>query len=172
MGLSIVADPASVNLTIPISFEFWGYVIAYIIHILDESLLGETFVGMVKSTFCPEYEWKHFFGFNTLLMALLIISIILFEIFYGLWIIAPLSFVFLFTTNGIWHLIGTIITKKYSPGLATSIIYWILFYFTVKYSFINHQIDTSIIMISGTIGTLLTVLMISSFLIFKRKFKS
>jgi len=171
MGLSIIINPSSVDLAIPISFIFWGYVIAYIIHILDESLLGETFVGMVKSTFWPKYEWKHFFGFNTLLMLLFIISIILFEIFYDLWIIAPLSFVFLFTTNGVWHLIGTIITKKYSPGLATSIIYWILFYFIVKYSFINSQIDIFIIIISGIIGTSLTFLMICSFLIFKKRFK-
>jgi hypothetical protein len=171
MGISIVIDPSSFDLAIPISFIFWAYVIAYIIHILDESLLGETFVGMVKNYCWPEYEWKHFFGFNTILITLFITSIVLFELFYGLWIIAPLSFVFLFTTNGLWHLIGTILTKKYSPGLATSLIYWILFYFLVKYSFIDNQIDISIIIISGIIGTFLTVLMISSFLIFKKKFK-
>ena len=170
MGLSIISNPSSVDIFIPISFIFWGYVIAYVIHILDESLLGETFVGMVKSTFLPKYSWKHFFGFNTLLMSLFVISIILFEMFYGLWIIAPLSFVFLLTTNGIWHFIGTIVTKKYSPGLATSVIYWILFYFLVKYSFMNNQIDFFIILVSGIIGTSITILMISSFFIFKKRF--
>jgi len=171
MGVTIITNQISTDLMIPIEFIFWGYVIAYVIHIIDEALLGETFVGMVRNLFWPKYEWKHFFWFNTLLMSLTIISITLFETFNGMWIIAPLSFVFLFTTNGIWHLISTIITKRYSPGLATSLIYWILFYFLFKYSFTKNTISISIIVISGIIGTLLTILMIGSFFIFKRKFK-
>ncbi len=156
---------------IPISFIFWSFVIAYVIHIIDESLMGETFVGMVRKQFWPRYQWKHFFGFNTLLLLLTIILIILFEVFKGLWIIPPLVLVFLYTTNGIWHLIATIITKKYSPGLATSIIYWILFYFLVRYSFIPGNISARIIIISAIIGTFLTILMISSFFIFKKRFE-
>ncbi len=168
--MEIVINSSSTSLEIPISFIFWGFVIAYIIHIIDESLMGETFVGMVKNLFWPEYQWKHFFGFNALLLSLTIISIILFEVFNGSWIVAPLIFVFLYTTNGIWHLVSTIITRKYSPGLATSIIYWILFYFLVRYSFIPNTIPTRIIVISAISGTFLTILMISSFFIFKRRF--
>ena len=167
----VATNSLSTVLEIPISFIFWGFAIAYVIHIIDESLMGETFVGMVKNLFWPEYQWKHFFGFNTLLLSLTITSIILFEIFNGLWIIAPLIFIFLYTTNGIWHLISTIITKKYSPGLVTSIIYWILFYFLVRYSFITGNIPTIIIIISAIAGTFLTILMISSFFIFKKRFK-
>jgi hypothetical protein len=171
MGTILITSSPAINLEIPISFIFWGYVVAYVIHIIDEALIGETFVGMVRKLFWPKYEWKHFFGFNTMLISLTIISIVLFELFNGLWIIAPLSFVFLFTTNGVWHLISTIITKKYSPGLATSLIYWILFYFLVRYSFLTHSISSHIIIISAAIGTLLTSLMMLSFFIFRKKFK-
>jgi len=167
----IITDSLSSVLEIPISFIFWGYVIAYIIHIIDESLLGETFVGMVKRQFWPEYQWKHFFGFNTLLLLLTISSIVLFEIFNGPWITGPLVFVFLFTTNGIWHLAATIVTRRYSPGLATSLIYWILFYFLARYSFARNAISAPVILISAIAGTLLTVLMICSFFIFKKRFK-
>lgn len=171
MGIIIIISSSAANLEIPISFIFWGYVIAYVIHIIDEALIGETFVGMVRKLFWPKYEWKHFFVFNTMLISLTIISIIVFEVFNGLWIIAPLSAVFLFTTNGIWHLISTIITKKYSPGLVTSLIYWILFYFLVRYSFLTHTISNSVIIISAIIGTILTALMMVSFFIFRKKFK-
>ncbi len=167
----ITTNSLSTILEIPVSFIFWGFVIAYIIHIIDESLMGETFVGMVRNLFWPEYQWKHFFGFNTLLLSLTIISVILFEIFNGLWIIPPLIFVFLYTTNGIWHLVSTIITKKYSPGLATSLIYWILFYFLVRYSFIPGNISAVVIIVSAIAGTFLTILMIGSFFIFKKRFK-
>ena len=61
MGLSIISNPSSVDIFIPISFIFWGYVIAYVIHILDESLLGETFVGMVKSTFFAQIQLEALF---------------------------------------------------------------------------------------------------------------
>ena len=168
----VVTNSLSSSLEIPVSFIFWGFVIAYILHIIDESLMGETFIGMVKNLFWQGFKWKHFFVFNTLLLSLTIISIILFEIFNGLWIIAPLIFVFLYTTNGIWHLVSTIITKKYSPGLATSLIYWILFYFLVRYSFIPNTIPTIIIIISAITGTFLTILMISLFFILKKRFSN
>lgn len=161
---------SSGSLEIPISFIFWGFVIAYIIHIIDESLMGETFVGMVRSLFWQEYKWKHFFAFNTLLLLLTVISIILFEVFNGLWIIAPLIFVFLYTTNEIWHMVSTVITRKYSPGLASGVIYLILFYFLVRYSFIPNTIPTLFIIISAIVGTFLTILMICSFFIFKKRF--
>ena len=64
MGVTITIE--SSNLSIPISFIFWGYVVAYIIHILDESLMGETFVVMVQKNFWSDYKWKYFFGFNIL----------------------------------------------------------------------------------------------------------
>ena len=171
MGL-IFSSGSTGTLTLPISLLFWGYVAAYVIHILDEALLGEKFVPMVQHNFWPEYEWKHFFGFNTLLMSLIIISIILFEVLGGGWIILPLIFVFLLTTNGIWHLGATIITKRYSPGLLTSLLYWILFYFIIRYSFLQGQVKPGYILITAIIGTALTVLMISSFFIMKRKFGS
>jgi hypothetical protein len=169
MQLIFSSDPAGI-VTLPISLLFWGYVAAYVIHILDEALLGETFVPMVRHNFWPEYEWVHFFGFNTLLMTLIIMSIILFEILGGAWIILPLISAFLLTTNGVWHLGATIITKRYSPGLLTSLLYWLLFYFLVRYSFVPGQVKGLYILISGIVGTALTVLMISSFFIMKRKF--
>ena len=167
-----MTNSLSASLEIPISFIFWGFVIAYILHIIDESLMGETFIGMVKTLFWQGFKWKHFFVFNTLLLSLTIISIILFEIFNGLWIIAPLIFVFLYTTNGIWHLVSTIINKKYSPGLATSLIYWILFYFLVRYSFIPKTIPTIIIIISAITGTFLTIIMVSLFFVVKKRFSN
>jgi hypothetical protein len=158
------------SLVIPISFFFWAYVAAYVVHILDESMLGEGFVGMVRRNFWPEYEWKHFFGFNTMLMSLIIFSIVVYEIWGGAWIIFPLVFVFQMFTNGLWHLGATIITRRYSPGLLTSILYWVLFYFIVRYSFLKGEIPLSRFVISAVLGTLVTVVMIGSFFVFRKRF--
>jgi hypothetical protein len=156
------------TLTLPISLVFWAYVAAYVIHILDEAMLGETFVAMVRQNFWSAYEWKHFFGFNTLLMSLIIASIILYEIFGAAWIVLPLIFVFQMTTNGLWHLGATLITRRYSPGLLTSLLYWMLFYFVVRYSFLKGEISGPHFVIAGLLGTLVTVIMIGSFFVIKQ----
>lgn len=170
MDVIIAAGESHGSLMIPISFLFWGYVAAYVVHILEESLLGENFVEMVRKNFWPEYQWKHFFGFNTLLMSLIILSIILYEMLGGAWVIVPLIFVFQMVTNGLWHVGFTLITKKYSPGLLTSILYWMLWYFIFRYSFLKGEIVVSHFVIAAIVGTAMTVLMIASFRIFKKRF--
>ena len=170
MNITITTLENTTDFFFPITFIFWSFVVAYVIHIIEESLIGETFVTMVRKSFWPDYQWKHFFGFNTLLMLLIIVSNIIYEIFGGNLVVLPLIFVFLLVTNGIWHFLATIITKKYSPGLVTSLIYWILFYFIVKYSMLKHEISSINIVIAAIVGSFLTVAMIGSLLIFRRKF--
>jgi len=65
------------NLAIPIELIFWGVVAAYVVHILEESTLGEIFVEKVKKRFWPEYSWRKFFGFNTILLCLNIVAILI-----------------------------------------------------------------------------------------------
>ena len=140
----------------------WGYLVAYCIHIVEEYSSGQGFVTMMKKRFWPEYTSKMFFGFNTMLLIFLAIGLVLFDTFGGLWVIWSLSFAFMFVTNGLWHLIQTIVLKDYSPGLATSPIYWVLLYFVTRYFFIPGEIETSVFIISILIGTIITILMFSS----------
>lgn len=169
MDLTFSVIENSNMISLPVTFIFWGYVVAYVIHLIDESLMGETFVGMVQKNFGP-IQWKHFFAFNTLFMTLAISSNIIYEILGYNWILLPLTFVFIFTTNGIWHLVATIITKKYSPGLVSSLLYWLLFYFILRYSILTGEISPSISLLAAIIGTLITILMIGSLILMRRKY--
>ncbi len=157
-------------LILPISFIFWCYVAAYTVHILEEAVLGETFVAKVKGRVWPGYNWRKFFGFNTLLMSLNIIAIILYEIFGGAWIVFPLSLAFERIFNGFWHLGETIVTRKFSSGLLSSILFWILGYFIVRYSFLKGEIPVPFFIISMTMGLILTCLMFGSLMAFKKKY--
>ncbi len=157
------------EISLPVTFVFWGYVAAYVIHLIDESLMGETFVGMVQKNFGP-VQWKHFFVFNTLFMTLAIMSNFIYELLGYNWIILPLTFVFIFTTNGIWHLVATIITRKYSPGLVSSLLYWLLFYFILRYSILSGEISSSNSIPAATLGTLITILMIGTLFIMRRRY--
>ncbi len=170
MDITVAAARTSGTLSIPISLLFWAYVFAYVIHIVDESVLGENFVEMVRRHFWPDYGWKHFFGFNTLLMTLIVLSIVLYDILGGAWIVLPLTFVFQMATNGLWHLVATIVTRRYSPGLLTSTLYWVLFYLIFRYAFLKGEIPVRQFVTSAAVGTLITVLMIGSFPVLKRRF--
>lgn len=169
MDFTFTTIENTTEISLPVTFVFWGYIAAYVIHLIDESLLGETFVGMVQKNFGP-IQWKHFFVFNTIFMTLVIISNIVYELLGHDWIILPLTFVFIFTTNGIWHLVATIISKKYSPGLVSSLLYWLLFYFILRYSILSGEISSSNSILAATLGTLITILMIGSFFIMRRKY--
>ncbi len=166
-----ITTGSTANLIIPINLLFWAYVAAYVVHILEESVLGENFVEMVKRNFFPDYEWHHFFAFNTVLMSAIVLSIILYEAFGGRWLILPLAFVFQMVTNGLWHLGATILSKRYSPGLLTSILYWMLFYFIVRYSFMKGQIPASYFYAAAFAGAMITAAMIGSMFGLRKKFE-
>ncbi|WP_027340412.1 HXXEE domain-containing protein [Halonatronum saccharophilum] len=155
---------------ISLSFLFWGYAIAYSIHIVEESSLAGGFVNMVKENIWADYDMKNFFWFNTFLYLTNITGIILYDVYGGSWIVFPLSLAWMFVTNGIWHLIGSIITKKYSPGLVTSPIYWILMYMIIRYNKVNAIISNSQMIISFIFGLSITILMIGSLFVAKKLF--
>ena len=146
----------------PLNVLFWVMEAAYLIHCLDETVAGSGFVKMVKRDFWPEYSNKKFFWFNTGLHLINIFGIILYEIFGGAWVIFPMSISWLFVTNGLWHVLGTAISKEYSPGLVTSPLYWIIMYFMIRYSLLQGDIMVSYFIVSAVIGTILTILMIGS----------
>ena len=155
-------------MNIPLNILFWGMEAAYLIHCLDETVTGGGFVNMVKKHFWSEYSAKKFFWFNTGLHSINIISIILYEIFGGGWVILPLSLSWLFVTNGFWHVLEAAIFKEYSPGLMTSPFYWIIMYFIIRYSFLQGNISPSNLIISIIIGTIITILMIGSLFVMRR----
>lgn len=159
MGITITTDPSTATLSLPISLIFWGFVIAYALHILEESVLGDVFVEKVKRQYWPQYTWGKFAGFNTILMSLNILAIILYEVLGGAWILFPLSLASERFFNGFYHLGETFASRKFSSGLLTSIIFWVLGYFIIRYAIIPGQIDTVTWTVSAAIGLVISLLM-------------
>ena len=160
--MNIVVSTATDNtmIVIPINFVLWGFVIAYVIHILEESLFPEVFVDKVKRLYWPQYNWTKFFGFNTLLLSVNIAAVIIYESVGGAWIIFPLSLACERILNGLYHLGETIRTKTFSSGLLSSVITWILAYITIRYSFMRGEITLQQAGISISIGVVMFLFMI------------
>ena len=168
MNVTFTTNP-NASLAIPIQLLFWGFVAVYVIHILEESVLGENFVDKVRKNFIPFYDWTKFFWFNTFLLTLNVVAIIAYDIGGGRWIIFPLSLVVERTLNGIWHFGETVVTRKFSSGLLASILTWILAYLLIRYSLLRGEIPLADFGIGFVIGTLITVLMFSALFITKAK---
>lgn len=159
MNINLVSGAQEATLNIPLSFIFWGFVAAYALHILEESVLGDVFVGKVKRLYWPQYTWGKFAGFNTMLITLEILSIVLYEAFGGAWVIFPLSLMSERFFNGFYHLYETLKTGKFSSGLLTSVIFWILGYFVIRYAIVPGNIAASFWIPSAAIGLLISLAM-------------
>ena len=118
---------------LPLIFSFWFLVVAYVIHVLDESLLGGSFVEKVRQHWWPEYSWRKFFWFNTGYFAVMISSVVLYDLRGGQWLILPLAWSIERACNGFWHVWWAIRFREYSPGLLSSILFWMQSYFIVRY---------------------------------------
>lgn len=117
----------------PLIFSFWFTVAAYVVHVLDESLLGGSFVEKVQQHWWPEYSWTKFFWFNTGYFVIMITSVVLYDLCGGDWVILPLAWAIERLCNGFWHVWWSVRFREYSPGLLTSILMWMNVWFIVRY---------------------------------------
>jgi hypothetical protein len=118
---------------LPLLFSFWFTVAAYVVHVIDESLLGGSFVEKVRQHWWPEYSWTKFFWFNAAYFLVMVASVILYDFRRGAWMILSLAWVIERACNGVWHFGWTIHFREYSPGLVSSILMWMNLYFVLRY---------------------------------------
>jgi hypothetical protein len=108
-------------------------VAAYVVHVMDESLLGGSFVEKVRQHWWPQYSWTKFFWFNTGYFVVMIASIVAYDAMGGAWVILPLAWSIERLCNGFWHVWWAVRFREYSPGLLSSILMWMNFYFILRY---------------------------------------
>jgi hypothetical protein len=128
-------------MNVPLIFSSWFMVAAYVVHVIDESLLGGSFFERVRQHWWPQYSWKKFFWFNTGYFVIMIASVDASDLRGGSWLILPLAWAIERLCNGFWHLWWTIHFREYSPGLVTSILIWMDSYFIVRYRPIGETIS-------------------------------
>jgi hypothetical protein len=146
-----------------LSLLFWALLASYLVHILDETLLGGGFVQWIVDNFWPTYTMRMFFWFNAGAIGAIATSNLLFDSLGGHWVILPLIWVAGFVTHAATvHVYWSIRRNTYSPGLLTSLLYVIVFYLLIRYGLGHHLIpgaDFAIATAVGaaTVGAFLTV---------------
>ncbi len=144
-----------------ISLLFWAFLGAYIVHILDETMMNGGFVAWIASDFWPAYNARMFFWFNAGAIVVIATGNVLFDSLGGHWVIPPLILVAGFVTHLVTvHTYWTIRRNTYSPGLASGLLYAIVYYLLVRYG-----LQANLISISDfAVGTGVGVVTIGSFL--------
>jgi len=127
-----------------LSLIFWAVLAAYIVHILDETLMGGGFVQKVRQHWWAEYHMEMFFWFNTAFIIAIALSNGLYDALGRHWIILPLFWTFERASHVITlHLWWSIRYKEYSPGLLSGLLFWILTYFLIRCGVIPGLISKS-----------------------------
>ena len=142
---------------VPLLFSFWITVAVYVVHCIDESLLGGSFVEKVRQHWWPEYSWTKFFWFNSAYFVVMIASVVLYDFRGGTWMILPLAWVIERACNGVWHAGWSIRFYEYSPGLVSSILMRMNLYFVVRYDPADQAITSNIWIPAVLIGGAVTL---------------
>lgn len=141
----------------------WTFLASFAIHLVDETTMNGGFVSWMKRSFWPTYTARMNFWFNSVAVLLIAIAILLTELVGGHWIIFVLVWPVGFALHGFTvHLFWTIKQKNVCPGLATSVIYWIMGWFFVRYGLLAGQISAQ----DFWIGVALGVVTVGAFLTF------
>jgi len=114
---------------IPLVISFWFMIATYVIHILDESLLGGSFVEKIRQHWWPEYSWRKFFWFNAGYLFIMCTSVVLYDRLGARLLFLPIAWALERFVNGLWHVWWTVHFREYSPGLLTSLLFWMQSYF-------------------------------------------
>jgi hypothetical protein len=156
MDSLLISTQRSIGITIPVSIIFWLFTASFVVHILEEAILGENFVDKVKRLYWKGFDWTKFFWYNTALIILNITAILIYDGIGGAWIIFPLILISERFCNGLYHVFESIKYKTYSSGLLTSVFFWILVYFLVKYAVVKGEISVLYIIIALSTGIIIT----------------
>ncbi len=152
---------------LPLIFSFWFMVAAYVVHVIEESLLGGSFVEKIRQHWWPEYSWTKFFWFNSGYFVIMIASVVAYDFLGGGWVILPLAWAIERGCNGFWHVWWTIRFREYSPGLLTSILMWMNCYFILRYRPATEPLSTHILAPALAIGLAATAFLFLYIPVFK-----
>jgi hypothetical protein len=106
----------------------WLFPLTYAIHIAEEGFAGERFyhwidrVPLVRALGVRVSECE-FFAMNAIYMLAMIVSVIAASRAGYSWLVPALGT--LVAVNSAGHLIGSVATRSYSPGLASGLLLWL-----------------------------------------------
>ncbi len=101
----------------------WSFPLTYLIHLSEEYWGGEGFAAWISRVAGAHFSEQDFLTLNAIALAFMIVGVWLIRKNSWRWLLVGLSGVVLI--NGLLHLLGSLITRSYSPGLFSGLLCWI-----------------------------------------------
>ena len=104
----------------------WGWLFpaTYALHILEEVWGGEGFAAWMARVAGVELAARQFLVWNALALLLMVVGVLLAERFRHLrWLLVAYGVAFLL--NALSHLVASLYTASYSPGLVSGLLLWL-----------------------------------------------
>jgi hypothetical protein len=98
-----------------LSFLFWAVFASYVVHIVDETLIGGGFVAKVQQHWWPSYTARMFFFFNAAFLTIVALCNLAYDLVGRPVLFLPLAFAVAFATHGVtFHLWWTLCYRRIS----------------------------------------------------------
>jgi hypothetical protein len=123
-----------------LTFLFWANFAAFTAHLLDETLMGGGFVTFIQRHFWAGFKISDFFDANALWLVLIAISNILYDVLGNRVAFIPMAFVWERFFNAFFHIGSTYYFKEYSPGLVTSLLFFVILYLICRYGVLRGHV--------------------------------
>ncbi len=145
-----------------LTFIFWLNFAAFAIHVMDETLMGGGFVPFIQRHFWAGFKITDFFEANAIWLTLIAISNILYDWLGNKVAIFPMAFLWERVFNALFHIGSTYYFREYSPGLVTSVLFFVLLYFVVRYGVLRGHVRWRAFLVSGFAAAVFESVFISS----------
>jgi Protein of unknown function with HXXEE motif len=100
----------------------WLFPMTYTVHIAEEGLAGERFYRWIHRVVGRELSGRVFITLNLLYLSAMAAAVQRARMRRSEWIVPALGLIT--TANGFGHLVGSLATRSYSPGLVSGMTMW------------------------------------------------
>jgi hypothetical protein len=148
-----------------LTFLFWANFASFIIHLLDESIMAGGFVSFVQRNFWQGFTMTDFFQANAIWLIVIALSNILYDwkgARYPVIAAIPLAFVWERCFNAIAHVFLSLYCKEYSPGLVSSLLFFVILYFIIRFVVVRGNMKWKTFLVSAIPALIFELLFVSS----------
>jgi hypothetical protein len=123
-----------------LTFLFWSNFAAFAAHLLDETLMAGGLVAFVQRHFWSGFTIPDFFSANAYWLILIAISNLLYDWKGNRFAAIPMAFIWERCFNALFHIGSTYHFKEYSPGLVTSVLFFVILYLICRYGVLRGHV--------------------------------
>lgn len=119
-----MALPEAASERTPVGAWAWGFPLTYLVHIAEEYWLGEGFPAWISRVAGANLTLSRFLDLNVFAWILMTVCIGLALSVPALgWLVTGFGAVV--SINALAHLVGSVVTRSYSPGLISGVLLWL-----------------------------------------------